>query len=113
MNMHELSTCAQEGIGIKVFVMNNGYLGMVRQWQELFWDKRYSQVDMGQWPDFVKLAEAHGATGMRCEDKATLVEDIGQALNTEGPVLVDVRVTREENTYPMIPAGQPARNMVG
>ena len=113
MNMQELATCAQEGIAIKVFIMNNGYLGMVRQWQELFWDKRYSQVDMGQWPDFVKLAEAYGATGIRLQDKSTLVDDMKQALATEGPVLVDVRVTREENTYPMIPAGQPARNMVG
>ena len=67
MNMQELATCAQEGIAIKVFIMNNGYLGMVRQWQELFWDKRYSQVDMGQWPDFVKVAEAYGATGMRLD----------------------------------------------
>ncbi len=113
MNMQELATCAQEGIAIKVFIMNNGYLGMVRQWQELFWDKRYSHVEMGQWPDFVKLAEAYGATGMRFEDKTTLVADIQQALATEGPVLADVRVTREENTYPMIPAGQPARDMVG
>jgi acetolactate synthase I/II/III large subunit len=113
MNMQELATCAQEGIAIKVFIMNNGYLGMVRQWQELFWDKRYSQVDMGQWPDFVKVAEAYGATGMRLTDKSTLVADMRQALATEGPVLVDVRVTREENTYPMIPAGQAARDMVG
>ena len=113
MNAQELATCSQEGIPIKVFIMNNGYLGMVRQWQELFWDKRYSQVDMGRWPDFVKLAEAYGATGLRFEDKRTLVDDIRGALATEGPVLVDVRVTREENTYPMIPAGQPARNMVG
>jgi len=113
MNMQELATCTQEGIAIKVFIMNNGYLGMVRQWQELFWDKRYSQVDMGQWPDFVKLAEAYGATGIRLQDKHTLVDDMKQAIATEGPVLVDVRVTREENTYPMIPAGQPARNMVG
>ncbi len=74
MNMQELATCAQEGIAIKVFIMNNGYLGMVRQWQELFWDKRYSQVDMGQWPDFVKVAEAYGATGMRLTDKRTLVD---------------------------------------
>jgi acetolactate synthase I/II/III large subunit len=113
MNMQELATCAEEGIAIKVFIVNNGYLGMVRQWQELFWDKRYSQVEMGRWPDFVKLAEAYGATGIRLSDKRTLVEDVKEALNTEGPVLVDVRVTREENTYPMIPAGQPARNMVG
>ena len=113
MNMQELATCAQEGIAIKVFIMNNGYLGMVRQWQELFWDKRYSSVDMGQWPDFVKLAGAYGATGLRFEDKNTLVSDMKEALAMDGPVLVDVRVTREENTYPMIPAGQPARNMVG
>jgi len=113
MNMQELATCAQERIAIKVFIMNNGYLGMVRQWQELFWDKRYSQVDMGQWPDFVKVAEAYGATGLRFEDKHTLVQDMRDAIATEGPVLVDVRVTREENTYPMIPAGQAARDMVG
>jgi acetolactate synthase-1/2/3 large subunit len=113
MNMQELATCAQEGIAIKVFIMNNGYLGMVRQWQELFWDKRYSQVEMGRWPDFVKVAEAYGATGVRLEDKRTLVKDMQEAIATDGPVLVDVRVTREENTYPMIPAGQPARDMVG
>src|ERR1700727_1388242 len=113
MNMQELATCAEEKIPIKVFIMNNGYLGMVRQWQELFWDKRYSQVDMGQYPDFVKLAEAYGATGIRLTDKATLVADMRAALATEGPVLVDVRVTREENTYPMIAPGQAARDMVG
>ncbi|MEO6857151.1 MAG: biosynthetic-type acetolactate synthase large subunit [Solirubrobacteraceae bacterium] len=113
MNMQELATCAQEGIDIKVFIMNNGYLGMVRQWQELFWDKRYSQVDMGQWPDFVKLAEAYGATGRRLEDKNSLVKDMQEAIATPGPVLVDVRVTREENTYPMISPGAAARDMVG
>jgi acetolactate synthase I/II/III large subunit len=113
MNAQELATCVQEGIAIKVFVMNNGYLGMVRQWQELFWDGRYSHVETGPWPDFVKLAGAHGATGMRCADKRTLVADVKEALATDGPVLVDVRVTREENTFPMIPAGKPARDMVG
>jgi acetolactate synthase I/II/III large subunit len=113
MNAQELATCAQERIPIKVFIMNNGYLGMVRQWQELFWDGRYSQVDMGSYPDFVKLAEAYGATGMRFEDKHTLVEDLRRAIATDGPVVVDVRVTREENTYPMIPAGKAAREMVG
>jgi acetolactate synthase I/II/III large subunit len=113
MNAQELATCAQNDIPIKVFIMNNGYLGMVRQWQELFWDGRYSHVDTGDFPDWVKLAEAYGATGMRFEDKTTLVEDLKRAIATEGPVLVDVRVTREENTYPMIPAGRPAREMVG
>jgi acetolactate synthase-1/2/3 large subunit len=86
---------------------------MVRQWQELFWDGKYSHVDTGEFPDFVKLAEAYGATGMRFEDKTTLVADMKRAIATDGPVVVDVRVTREENTYPMIPAGQPAREMVG
>ncbi len=113
MNMQELSTCTQNGIPVKVVILNNGYLGMVRQWQELFWDKRYSHVDMGRWPDFVKLAEAHGATGVRLTDKTTLVDDLEAAIATEGPVVVDVRVTAEENVYPMIPAGQAARDMVG
>jgi acetolactate synthase-1/2/3 large subunit len=113
MNAQELATCAQEQIPIKVFIMNNGYLGMVRQWQELFWDGKYSHVETGEFPDFVKLAEAYGATGMRFEDKSTLVADMKRAIETPGPVLVDVRVTREENTYPMIPAGQAAREMVG
>jgi len=113
MNMQELSTCTAEGIDVKVVVMNNGFLGMVRQWQELFWDRRYSQVEMGVWPDFVKLAEAHGATGVRLEDKTTLVDDLREALATPGSVMVDVRVTREENVFPMIPAGQAARDMVG
>ncbi|HEY2636056.1 MAG TPA: thiamine pyrophosphate-dependent enzyme, partial [Solirubrobacteraceae bacterium] len=102
-----------EQIPVKVFLMNNGYMGMVRQWQELFWERRYSSVEMGASPDWVKLAEAYGATGFRFDDKGTLVDDLRGALATEGPVVCDVRVTREENTYPMIPAGEPARNMVG
>ncbi|HZL07550.1 MAG TPA: thiamine pyrophosphate-dependent enzyme, partial [Coriobacteriia bacterium] len=113
MNMQELATCVEHDIPIKVFIMNNGYLGMVRQWQELFWDGRYSHVDMGSSPDFVKLAEAYGATGIRLEDKTTLLEGMREAIATEGPVLVDVRVTQKENCYPMIPAGAAARDMVG
>jgi acetolactate synthase I/II/III large subunit len=113
MNAQELATCAQNEIPIKVVILNNGYLGMVRQWQELFWDKRYSHVHMGDYPDFVKLAEAYGAHGVRLTSKTTLVEDLKAALAVEGPVVVDVRVTAEENVYPMIPAGQAARDMVG
>ena len=114
MNTQELATCVDEGIPVKVFIMNNGYLGMVRQWQELFWDRRYSSVDIGGTsPDWVKLADAYGALGMRVSDKAELPEVMRAALAAEGPVVVDVRVTKEENTYPMIPAGQPARDMVG
>jgi acetolactate synthase-1/2/3 large subunit len=113
MTSQELATAVTEQIPVKVFVMNNGYLGMVRQWQELFWDGRYSAVDMGTSPDWVKLAEAYGAVGMRCEDKAELVDTMRQAIETDGPLVLDVRVTKEENCYPMIPAGQAARDMVG
>jgi acetolactate synthase-1/2/3 large subunit len=113
MTVQELATCVTEQIPVKVFLMNNGYLGMVRQWQELFWDRRYSQVEMGASPDWVKLADAFGALGMRVTDKGDLVEAFQTALAADGPVLVDVHVTKEENCYPMIPAGQAARDMVG
>jgi acetolactate synthase I/II/III large subunit len=113
MNSQEMATAAEFGVPVKVVVMNNGYMGMVRQWQELFWDRRYSQVDMGSYPDFVKLAEAYGWTGVRLEDKTTLVEDLKTALEAPGPVFIDVRVTREECVYPMIAPGAAAREMVG
>ena len=112
MNVQELATCVTEGIAVKVFLMNNGYMGMVRQWQELFWDRRYSAVEMGASPDWVKLAEAFGATGMRCEDSGDLEEMMTAALADDGPVLLDVRVTQEENVYPMIAPGSAARDMV-
>ena len=113
MNIQELGTARQFDIPVKCVIMDNGYLGMVRQWQELFWDRRYSNVDMGSWPDWVKLAEAYGATGVLLTDKTTLVDDLRAALATPGPVVVDVKVTREENTYPMIAPGAAAREMVG
>ena len=113
MNIQELGTARQFDIPVKCVIMDNGYLGMVRQWQELFWDRRYSNVDMGSWPDWVKLADAYGATGVLLTDKTTLVDDLRAALATPGPVVVDVKVTREENTYPMIAPGAAAREMVG
>ncbi|MBV9214489.1 MAG: biosynthetic-type acetolactate synthase large subunit [Actinobacteria bacterium] len=113
MTSQELATAVAEGIPVKVFIMNNGYLGMVRQWQELFWDRRYSAVEMGSTPDWVKLADAYGAIGMRATDKSTLVEAMRDAIAADGPVVLDVQVTKEENCYPMIPAGQAARDMVG
>ena len=112
MNAQEFATCADNGIPVKTFIINNGYLGMVRQWQELFWDRRYSQVKMTRNPDFVKLAEAYGCKGLRLE-KGTLREGIREALEAEGPVVVDIPVTPEENVYPMIAPGAPARDMVG
>jgi acetolactate synthase I/II/III large subunit len=113
MTCQELATAVQHDIDVKVFIMNNGYLGMVRQWQELFWDKRYSSVEMGASPDWVKLAEAFGARGMRVEADADVEDAMREAIETEGPVVLDVRVRQEENCYPMIPAGAAARDMVG
>ena len=114
MNSQEFATLVQEGLPVKVFIMNNGFLGMVRQWQELFWEKRYSSVDLQDYsPDWVKLADAYGLAGYQLTNKSTLVDDMKRILAEDGPALIDVRVTREENTYPMIPAGEPARNMVG
>jgi acetolactate synthase I/II/III large subunit len=112
MNSQEFATAAANNIPVKVFLMNNFFFGMVRQWQELFWDGRYSAVHQ-ELPDWVKLAEAYGATGMRATDKGTLVDQMREALETPGPVVLDVHVTKEENCYPMIPAGQAARDMVG
>ena len=113
MTCQEFATAVENNIDVKVFIMNNGYLGMVRQWQELFWDRRYSQVARGKWPDFVKVSEGFGCTGIRCEDKSTLVAQMREALETPGPVVVDVAVTEEENVYPMISPGAAARDMKG
>jgi acetolactate synthase-1/2/3 large subunit len=113
MVCQEFATAAIHDIPVKVFLMNNGYMGMVRQWQELFWDRRYSSVEMGPSPDWVKLAEAFGWTAMRATDKNELEGQMKTALETDGPVLLDVHVTKEENCFPMIPAGSAARDMVG
>ncbi len=119
MNIQELATVRQEGLPIKVVIMNNGYLGMVRQWQELFWNERYSQVDTqthgGEeaFPDFVKLADAYGIRGARLTNPDTLEDDLRAAFEAEGPAVIDVQVAREENVYPMIAPGEAARNMVG
>ena len=113
MVCQEFATAAQHEIPVKVFLMNNGHFGMVRQWQELFWEERYKAVEMGPSPDWPKLAEAFGWTGMQCDDKADLREAMSTALETDGPVLLDVHVTKDENCYPMIPAGAAARDMVG
>jgi len=107
MNLQELSTAAREKLPVKVAIMNNGYLGMVRQWQELFYKRRYSQVDLhGGMPDFVKLAEAYGAGGTRVEKPEQIVPAITQAMDTKDrPFLIDFRVAEEENVMPMVPAG--------
>src|SRR3954447_25945329 len=113
MTCQELATAVRPEVRVKVFLMNSGYFGMVRQWQELFWDGRYSSVEMGPSPDWPKLAEAFGWTGMQCTDKSQLRDSMRTALETDGPVLLDVHVSKTENCFPMIPAGAAARDMVG
>ncbi|MGA7435421.1 MAG: biosynthetic-type acetolactate synthase large subunit [Solirubrobacterales bacterium] len=113
MNIQELATAVNQEIPVKIFLQNNGYMGMVRQWQELFWDERYSGVKNGPSPDWVKLAEAFGAKGLRCEDSADLEEMMAATIAHDGPALLDVRTSPRENVYPMIPAGNAAREMVG
>ncbi|MGI8632727.1 MAG: thiamine pyrophosphate-dependent enzyme, partial [Solirubrobacterales bacterium] len=113
MNIQEMATAVHHDIPVKVFLMNNGYMGMVRQWQELFWDKRYMSVEMGPSPDWTKLAEAFGAWGGKVEKRDEVEDAMREAIAHDGPALLDCRVTREENCYPMIPAGAAARDMVG
>ncbi|MEB3339366.1 biosynthetic-type acetolactate synthase large subunit [Okeania sp.] len=114
MNIQELGTLAHYGINVKTVIINNGWQGMVRQWQQAFFGDRYSasNMEMGM-PDFVKLAEAYGVKGMLVSRRDELKEAIAEILAFEGPVLMDVRVTKDENCYPMIPPGKSNAEMVG
>jgi acetolactate synthase-1/2/3 large subunit len=112
MNIQELATAVQCGLPVKVVILNNGYLGMVRQWQELFYDKRYACTRMDHQPDFVKLAEAYGALGLRATRPEEVEAVLARGLAAPGPVLMDVLVEREECVYPMVPAGAPITEML-
>lgn len=112
MNIQELATVVQERLPIKVVILNNGYLGMVRQWQELFFNHNYSSTNMEAQPDFVKLAEAYGAEGYRISTREELLPTLKTALASPRPAFIDVRVEREENVYPMVPAGAALDEML-
>ncbi|MDI6751921.1 MAG: biosynthetic-type acetolactate synthase large subunit [bacterium] len=112
MNIQELATCVQEKLPVKIAILNNQYLGMVRQWQELFYDKRYSHTDISVAPDFVKLAEAYGILGIRVEKKEEVTKAIKEAIAYKGPALLDFRIVREENVFPMVPAGAALTQMM-
>jgi acetolactate synthase-1/2/3 large subunit len=105
MNMQEMSTVVQYRLPVKSFILNNSYMGMVRQWQEFFHGNRYSESYMDSLPDFVKLAEAFGAVGLRAETVDQVDDVIRAMIETPGPVICDVVVDRAENVYPMIPGG--------
>jgi acetolactate synthase-1/2/3 large subunit len=111
MTQAELSTAAQEGIKINVAIINNGYLGMVRQWQEFFYDRRYSATPLHN-PDFVKIAEAHGLTGLRVTTRSEVEAAVCKAEETDGTVVIDFRVEKEDSVYPMVPTGADLHNMI-
>jgi acetolactate synthase-1/2/3 large subunit len=111
MNIQELATAAQYKINVKIVLLNNGYLGMVRQWQELFYEKRYSHTDMTYAPDFVRLAEAYGVVGLRAIKPEEVEAVLRQGLSLDRPVLMDFRVSREECVYPMVHPGDSISNM--
>lgn len=112
MNIQELSTAVQYRLPVKIMILNNQYMGMVRQWQEMFYSSRYSESYMDSLPDFVKTAEAFGMRGIRCKDPAKLDECIKDMLAHPGPVLFDCWVDPNENVYPMIPAGAAHHELV-
>jgi acetolactate synthase-1/2/3 large subunit len=112
MNIQEMATAVQYGLPVKVVILNNRYLGMVRQWQELFYDKRYACTDMAYAPDFVKLAEAYGALGLRATTPDQVESVLMQGLSSPQAAIMDFWVDREECVYPMVPAGAPLTEML-
>jgi acetolactate synthase-1/2/3 large subunit len=112
MNIQELATAVQYKLPVKIVILNNRYLGMVRQWQELFYDKRYASTDIEQAPDFVRLAESYGAVGLRAKKPEEVVPVLKEGLATPKTVIMDFWVDREECVYPMVPAGAPITEML-
>ena len=113
MTLQDLATAVDLELPIKIFVLNNLFLGMVRQWQELFYEKRFAETPLSDRPNLVKLADAYGCLGLRADTPEELEQVIDQALaNSKGPTIVDVRVRRQEKVYPMVPAGAPLNDMI-
>ena len=112
MNIQEMSTAKQYRLPVKIFILNNEYMGMVRQWQDLTYEGRYSESYSEALPDFVKLAEAYGWTGLRIETEADLDAGIKKMIETPGPVMVDCRVAKLENCFPMVPSGAGHNEMI-
>jgi acetolactate synthase-1/2/3 large subunit len=112
MNIQEMSTAIQYRLPVKIFILNNEYMGMVRQWQELLHGGRYAESYSDSLPDFVKLAEAYGAHGIRCSDPAQLDAAIMEMIETPKAVIFDCVVAKEENCFPMIPSGKAHNEMI-
>ena len=112
MTNQEIITAIQYKVPLKVLIMNNGYLGMVRQWQEMFYQRAYSEVDLSISPDFVKLAEAYGAQGLRAKSPSELRSVLQEGLDFKGVTIWDIVVSKEENVFPIVPVGGASRNMI-
>ena len=112
MNIQEMSTIAQYRLPVKAFILNNEYMGMVRQWQELLHGGRYSESYMDSMPDFVKLAEAFGAVGLRATKPSEVDDVIAEMIATDGAVIADIQVDQTENCFPMIPSGAAHNEML-
>ena len=112
MNIQELSTAVQYRLPVKIFILNNQYMGMVRQWQQLLHGNRLSETYTESLPDFVKLAEAYGGHGIRCQKPADLDDAINEMIDYDGPVLFDCRVANLANCFPMIPSGKAHNEML-
>ena len=112
MNIQELATAKQYGCPVKIAILNNGYLGMVRQWQELFYNRRYASTTMNVVPDFVELAKAYGAVGLRATKRSEVEPVIEEALRTKNLVIMDFKIAQEEGVYPMVPAGKATTEML-
>jgi acetolactate synthase-1/2/3 large subunit len=113
MTVQELATAMSCSLPIVVCILNNGYLGMVRQWQDLFWNKRYSCTCIEAQPDFKLLAESYGALGLTVTEKDEIEPALREALACERPSVIDFRTSAEENVFPMVPAGQEITEMIG
>jgi acetolactate synthase-1/2/3 large subunit len=113
MNNQEFMTAVEQRLPVKVLIFNNGYLGMVRQWQQLFYNRRYASTDISCQPDFVKLAEAYGAAGFRVTDESEITQALKGAQGVQDrPTVIDIHITREANVFPMIPAGGSVEDML-
>jgi acetolactate synthase-1/2/3 large subunit len=110
--MQEMSTAVQHNLPIKIFILNNEWMGMVRQWQQLLHGERYSHSYSESLPDFVALAKAYGGHGIKCSDPANLDAAILEMIDYDGPVLFDCMVTKDENCFPMIPSGAAHNDMI-
>ena len=111
MTLNELATIVQEGANIKILLINNSFLGMVRQWQEFFFNKRYAATEISG-PDFVRVAEAYGIPARRVTERRDVMDAISFAKETAGPVLIEYRVEKEDSVYPMVPSGAALDEMM-